>query len=575
MNTGNVGGAMPPSRSTVGWNLLLVLILTLPPLLIEVHRPAPTRIMETLSFLSSQETWLRLYRGEPDAWKSPTWNGRPRIQKPPLLVWMNLIAWKGLTPPDARVEDLVARSRWLAAALALVAVLSVYGIGFKLGGSNLAMAGALATGLASGFVRQARYASYDTHLMAWVALSVLGAVWACRLPKTAMWARALGWGLAALFLTATNYTKGPLGFVLVWPAWMAAVAWLSEDRRRDTWAMAAAVVFAALALAAWFLAARVLTPRAGQLLQEEYAYIFEISKNPLFYVILLGLMFPWTFWFAAGAAWPVWRAKSREPRVGAFIWTWVVAVFVLLSLAPVKNKRYLAPLFPAAGLLAAYAWLELHRLAAEGRAGVRRLTAMHWGALTLGTALLPTFAALEPWALAHGLLRRATFGSDGWVLWAIAPCALVPLLLAGFWVQRQGRVMAAILLTGAWFSAAATFGFYAYARTPRQQYPFRADAERLTEMARQAPLFYISRFQPPDHEAMPGHELLIYYRGIIPATTMDELIERAAKGDPLMVLTRLTDEDELRLQRAGFRELGEINDGRRPPWKLFAIERPK
>ena len=58
----------PPTVKSHPWMLLaLVLALCAPPLLIHVGKPDPVRIMESLSFLTSQETWLRMHHGKPEA----------------------------------------------------------------------------------------------------------------------------------------------------------------------------------------------------------------------------------------------------------------------------------------------------------------------------------------------------------------------------------------------------------------------------------------------------------------------------------------------------------------------------
>lgn len=572
----DLNGSSPRSRPSAGLMLFLVLVLVIPPLFVEVHRPAPTRIMEILGFLSSQETWLRMHGGEQDAWKMPTWNGRPRIQKPPLLVWLNLLVWRGLTPDNASVDMLTARARWLAASLAMVCVASVFWLGLTLGGTDLATVSALATGLSLGFIRQARYASYDTHLMAWTALAAASAVWACHTGKTASVRYVSGWVLATVSLAATNLTKGPLGFALVAPAWIAAIALLSPKRLRDTVAMSVAVLLNGAALLLWFAAARRAVPDAAELLRYEYAYIFEISKSPLFYVIVIPLLFPWVLWLAAGIAAPAWRRLPSERREVWFTWIWFVAVFVLLSVSPVKNKRYLAPLFPAAGLLTALAWLAATWPPNDSSAGrvFKRLVAAHWILLASATVLLPLFAAVEPWAVSRGWTRRATFGAEAWVLWAMAPWALVPLVAAGIWAQRHRRYVAAAICTAAWFSATASFGFYAYARTPRHQYAFRDDANTLAQYAKRAPVYYISRFKPPYHEAMPGHELLVYFRGIIPPATLEELRTWATQGKSFFVLTRLDPSDDTRLANAGFQYVCSICDTREPAWKLWSANLP-
>ena len=115
-------------------SLALVLALCAPPLCVRVGEPAPVRIMESLSFLTSQETWLRLHQGESSAWRMPSWNGAPRVQKPPMLVWMNLLAWSGLEPDTAGVDRLTHRARAVAVGFALLALAATYGAGMTLGG---------------------------------------------------------------------------------------------------------------------------------------------------------------------------------------------------------------------------------------------------------------------------------------------------------------------------------------------------------------------------------------------------------------------------------------------------------
>ena len=559
-----------------GLALVLTLALVIPPLIIEVQRPAPIRIMETLSFLSSQETWLRLHAGEPSAWKMPSLNGQPRIQKPPLLVWLNLLTWQGLTPNSASVENLTARARWLAVALSVLCVGAVFWLGAVLGGVECAVLSALMTGLSLGFIRQARYASYDTHLLAWTTLAVAGAVWACCAKRFPSWRYFFGWLSAALALTATNYTKGPLGFALVTPPWIAAVAMLSPKRAKDAWALAIAVLFNVVAISAWFVAARRAVPNAGLILRDEYTYIFELSKNPLFYFIAIPLVFPWSLWLAAGALIPGWRRLVSARREMWFAWLWFASVFLLLSLSPVKNKRYLAPLFPAAGVLGASAWLAAAHAEIRSRAGrfFQNLSAIHWSLLTAAAIVLPVYAAAEPWAVRVGLVRRAAFGTDTWPLWAVAPLLLLPLAGAGVWAHRRRHHVVAAVCTAAWFSVAATFGFYAYARHPFQQYAFREDAERLAQCAKLGPVYYISRFQSPYHEAMPGHDLLIYFRGVIPPTSLEDVKHRAKQNKLFFVMTRLDTTEEQILAKAGLHYIGDIRESRRPAWKLWANHIP-
>ncbi len=78
--------------------LLLILSASLAPMLVQLGLRGPRGWMESVVVLSSQETWLRQHAGESQAWLIPTKNGVPRIVKPPLVVWMNMLAWVDLDP---------------------------------------------------------------------------------------------------------------------------------------------------------------------------------------------------------------------------------------------------------------------------------------------------------------------------------------------------------------------------------------------------------------------------------------------------------------------------------------------
>lgn len=562
----------PASRTRSFITLALILIILAPPLFINVGRPAPTRIMETLSFLTSQETWLRMRNEDPNAWKMPSWNGLPRIQKPPLLVWLNMLAWRGLDARTATVEDLVLRSRVLAVCIALLAVIAIYWAGITLGGIRLGCIAALATGSGMFFIRQARYASYDTHIMGWATLAVAAGLWTMRALDHQKTRRIAGWLICLFALAATNYTKGPLGFALVIPP-LAVVVWaFTDSRRRNTWELAAVTGLSILTLVPWFVLIHRLVPDATRLLDAEYRYIFELSRNPFFYLIIFGVVFPWIPWFVHGAALPFTDKKNRADRGMLFTWGWLVILLIVLSLSPVKNKRYIVPALPPAGLLIAYAWLAVEKAIRGEKAGrwIAAVRAIHWGVLGLGSFLLPVFVATQPLLLRVGLIRRPDI-----VGLPRAACVIVLFLLVGLWhigfrADRRARMGRAALFTALWMTVASAFGYYGYALAPRQQFAQRMEAETFALFVRETPVYYISRFQHPYHEAAPGHEFLIYYRGVVPEISTDEIKKRIEANDRFLLMTRLTPEDESALDILGLHQLFGLSDGREPSWKVWA-----
>src|SRR5215510_9807487 len=95
-----------------GWAMAGILVAMLAAYSINVGRPSPDRSMEKICMASSQETWMRQRSGETSAWKTPTINGGElRIQKPPLLIWLNIAAWSDIDPETAQVDELAFRAR--------------------------------------------------------------------------------------------------------------------------------------------------------------------------------------------------------------------------------------------------------------------------------------------------------------------------------------------------------------------------------------------------------------------------------------------------------------------------------
>src|ERR1041385_1002237 len=117
--------------------LLGVLILSAPPLLIAPGLREMGRSMENITLLSSQETWLRQRGGdqlapEPGAWLRPSLRGTLRVAKPPMVVWLHMLAWRDLSTEDATPEQLIFRARLVAAATGLLTLIAVYWIGLAI-----------------------------------------------------------------------------------------------------------------------------------------------------------------------------------------------------------------------------------------------------------------------------------------------------------------------------------------------------------------------------------------------------------------------------------------------------------
>lgn len=551
--------------------LALVLVLCAPPLLVRVAAPDPVRIMESLSFMTSQETWLRMHGGETDAWKMPSWNGEPRVQKPPMLVWMNLLAWRGLAPETAGVDELTARARVLSAGFALLTIAATFWAGMTLGGIRPATLGALITGSSLLFIRQSRIASYDTHLMGWVTLAVAAGLSALSAGDSSRPRAAARWLLALFALVAACCTKGPLAFALVLAPLLARVATRPPPRSRGAAAVLALGAAAACAMIPWFVTATRAMDGSTVALDREYSFIVEAFHNPFHYVGVLALVFPWTIWLAAALVESVADRTARADRAQRFAWLWFVVLFILFTLSPVKNKRYIVPILPAAGILTAFLWLRLADAVARPRwAAAWRI--VHGVVLAAGSVLLPAFILLQDRLLKFGVIGEAVVADLPAALPALAFVALGTLAALEIRAHARGDWTRAGLLTAVWMLAAATLGFAGYARAGHQRYAHRDEAEALALLTGRTNLFFISEFEFPMHQARPGDEFLIFYRGIVPETDAAAVRAWTEQGRAFHLITRVPEEQERELAGLGLRYRFDLNDGRPPDWKVWTFD---
>ena len=189
------------SRSRITTFLLLAatLLVVLPPFVVDVGHPSPVRSMESICMHTSLETWVRQRGGETDAWWNPSWDGGEiRIEKPPLLVWLNMAAWSGLDPAEARMEDLALRARLMNILVVLIGLGALFGIGVTLYDRTTGGMAALITGSGYLLIKQSHSATYDAQLMGWATLAVALGIAAMRSAPGQGGRRILFWALSAL-----------------------------------------------------------------------------------------------------------------------------------------------------------------------------------------------------------------------------------------------------------------------------------------------------------------------------------------------------------------------------------------
>lgn len=587
--------------------LLLVLGACSVPLLVGLGQADTTRSMEKIALASSQETWARA-SGRSDVltgmskpaieatlphdawpWLVPTWNGRARVNKPPLLVWINLLAWSGLDPATAAPEALIHRARLVGVGFALLCVGSTFWAGRAIGDRHLGLLASLIVGSTFLFIRQGRVASYDTHMLGWVTLAAAAGLWAV-LGAARCRTRVATWCLFGLATAAGVLTKGPIAVAFTGIPVLSAIVLRSERRTMHLAQLVVALGLVTLLVAPWFyFVARAITGSEG-VWQNEWAARRrpEDGQAPWYYAGLFGLVFPWTVWLVAGLFHPFLRADGRRRRQRLVAWGWCVGIFVFMSIPTAKQQRYIVPILPAAALMMAQVWCDHAALARRKilDEGVNAVRWPHWIALGLVSLLLPCFWAhqvpVTQWLtrlytalggshpLADPALGHHTLPTL--FAWWFALCGIA---VAGAVAHWRWQPLRAAILTVAWMLVLAPVSYHSYARSPHGRYSHRTDARQVRAIVGAAPLHYLySREIDPDPSGRgaglfePDEEFLFYARRIIRPVGPETLASLAAGDDgPVFVMARLDPEGkaETWMANRGFAAALDFDDGRRIP----------
>jgi 4-amino-4-deoxy-L-arabinose transferase-like glycosyltransferase len=193
------GGTHPHQASCRLSSLLLLLLLPglllYPCLSFHLFEPDESRYAEI-----GREM---LQRGE---WVVPYLQSEPYLDKPPLLYWLIEVSY-------ALFGVHVWAARLVPALAVHGCILLVYLLGRRSVGERAAFGGALALGLAPGWVSMGRLLLMDSLLSLWTTLALLSAFEAVRGDRL-RW----GWWLAAALACGLGIlTKGPVALVLLLP----------------------------------------------------------------------------------------------------------------------------------------------------------------------------------------------------------------------------------------------------------------------------------------------------------------------------------------------------------------------
>ncbi len=505
------------SRPAGKWiiHLLIGFALIAPPLLVRLGKSDLSFHMEVMTVTSSQFTWQSIKQARARAWLIPEWNGAPRIHKPPLAAWLNTLAWWNLDPQSPPSDLLVLRARRIAFVAALLTLAGTYFAGAALGGASLGWRAMLITGSTILFIKQARYASYDTFLMGFSAAAM-----ACGIHALRGEGRWRSWLACGVFWCAATMMKGAISFLFVGVPLAAMALWSPPRSRGRAWTgLGLAFGLGFSAFVAWMIWVSGEMSGALSRVASEYRAERNDFQNPAYYLTLLPMIFPWTLPFSIGLM-DAWR-RRRESAAAAFALLWFVSVVVILSIPAAKQQRYIVPVLPAVGLLAAWAFSK------EARGDEPWPRMLTWQPVILFAAsiLLVVFITGQDFAIVRGWIPdRELAGIAAPVALAVGAALILLSAKCGEAVRSRSGARA-VSVTATWMIIASTLGYYGYTSGYQPRYPGRATAEEIRVALGARPARYL--FPADSHRYLeePDPRFLFYVRRSIPRIAPEELAD--------------------------------------------------
>lgn len=474
-------------------------------------------------------------------WITPTLNYEPRFAKPVFLYWLIGGAYTLFG-----VSEFTAR---LPSALFGIALIALQYLFLKrVGGPLLALLGGLMLLLNIEVLAVGRMVLTDSVLVFFTTLAIYG-FWSGLhgspgLPAGGEGPARHGIWLFYVGMALGTLTKGPIGFLV---PLLAVVPYLTVTGRwRLFWErgrpLAGLLLFAALAVP-WYAAmlaihgARYTQSARADTVGRFLNVIGGHGGTVFFYVpVLLFGFFPWSGflavslsrtakgWRAARGAVAEGPARPPAPReLELFAALWLASGFIFFSLSATRLPHYIAPLFPAAALLAAAYWKDcLADPATPGlRAALRTMMGLGY-LLGLALAATPSLYGTFVDQIAREFPAAARV-DPGWSPVAAGLVLVVGMGLAGYFSLSESRRAGLFWIAGAAMTAVALIAilvslprFSRYFVSPAQELAYIAGLnlgpdDRLIAYGRPRPslLFYAKRkiivVKPGEEEQMRPH----------------------------------------------------------------------
>jgi 4-amino-4-deoxy-L-arabinose transferase-like glycosyltransferase len=394
-------------------------------------------------------------------WIVPTFNYELRVDKPALLYWLQIAAYRlfGVNEFSARLPSALS---------ALLAVLCTYELGRRMFRPAAGLLAGLVLASTVMFSAAAHFANPDALLNLCTLLSFLF-LWdvLVRGQKRAYALAAISAGLAVL-------AKGPVGIVLPFAVTGLFSLWARRLRQLLDWRWLTAALVFGLVIAPWY--GWVTAETRGRFAKDFFLH-HNVNRylSPMeghagrfyyYFVVLMVGFAPWSsilglaFWNSlrrekrAGGVSPLLptvyqgaiapRSLVQQPTADArlahcFLWCWIAVYFVFFTIARTKLPNYILPIYPAVALLTGHFLDRWRRGEVVLPAWVLSIGILCFALMGVGmtAVLLAAGGVLASAWRASGLNPEAQWpGVEGWGALGLVPLAGAAM---AWWCLRRGR----------------------------------------------------------------------------------------------------------------------------------------
>lgn len=330
-----------PLQRVQAWSALVLtsLIVLLPNLAYPLIEPDETRYAQIALEMNDSRDWI-----------TPTLDGQPYLDKPPLMYWLTALSFEvfGRDETSARLPSMLA---------ALSTILLTFGWGSRIVGRRAAWLAAMSLALCGGFVLAGRFLILDSLLALFTTSCMLSGYIAVREKR-----HRRGWWMVSGVACALGVmTKGPVALVLCVPPLILS-GWLRADHSRTRFIHWVAFFVPMIVICVpWYVAVARYNPQFVDYFFWEHNFQrFTQGSNheqPFwFYVpVVFAAMFPTSLLLPSLGVFLASRSnhhRSLRSKDVGFLFCGAVWMLAFFSAASCKLPTYILPAIPLLTLLA-------------------------------------------------------------------------------------------------------------------------------------------------------------------------------------------------------------------------------